>query len=153
MANVEEQIARARNDWRGDRRETQAFEQGLVLGTEYAHSRQKCSGYKNYATFAVALWIDSGGGERLQSYWHGVARDADHMAKHNGDTPQSWLAARLKEEITDPCPGPVELGKAVDGGGHPFHSDQMLGGLFSDLLNAAMSDVDWHQIAKHLLAE
>jgi hypothetical protein len=153
MANVETQIARARNDWNADRRETQAFEQGLVLGTEYAHSRQKCSGYKNYATFAVALWIDSGGGEQLQSYWHSVARDAKHMAEANGDTPESWLAERMKDELTDPCPVASDLAKAIDGAGHPFHTDAMLGGLYSDLLSAALSEVNWYEIAQHLLEE
>lgn len=100
------------------------------------------NGWTNYATWAVALWIDNDEGS--QTYWRQEAaremqeapngqmvRDgvwtADEAARFN-------LAEQLKSESTDTAP---DLGASV----------------YSDLLQAALDDVNWKEIAENIIAD
>ena len=105
-------------------------------------SDKKYNGWTNYETWAVALWIDNEQSSYL--YWREEAerhyREAarsDLVRKGVCSAAQSAtvaLAERLKDEIRDgsPLDGPT---------------------VYTDLLNAALGEVDWHEIAVELLAD
>jgi hypothetical protein len=81
-------------------------------------------GWSNYETWAVKLHIDNE--QDSYEYWQQEA-----LACH-GDRDQ--LASLLKHEHEEALP---ELNEAV----------------FGDLLGAALSEVDWHEIAETLLQD
>ena len=82
------------------------------------------NGWANYETWNVALWIDN---ETLGSYE--TARD---MARHARDARD--LAKALQSWIEDMAP---DLGASM----------------FSDLLAAALGEVNWDEIAGHYYEE
>lgn len=102
---------------------------------------KKYNGWTNYETWAVALWIDS---ERA-SYecWRQAAAQARREAPtcrqvadgiwSEENAARFLLADWLKEDITDAAP----LTEA---------------NVYSDLLNAALAEVNWQEIADHWLA-
>ena len=81
------------------------------------------NGWTNYETWNVALWIDNEQG----TYWE--ARDMARQSRTAGA-----LAQSLKDWITDMAP---DLGASM----------------FADLLGAALSEVDWYEIAGHYFEE
>ena len=98
------------------------------------------NGWANYETWCVKLWMDNNQG--AQSYWAEAASDA---GKHNA----SQLADRLRGEHEE------SIDEAIDSGSH---ADQWKGrfdlpGFARDLLNAALGEVDWYEIAESLLGD
>ncbi len=77
------------------------------------------NGWTNYETWNVALWLDNDQGTHEQC--HDMAKDARS---------ESDLAAQLKDMVHEWAP---DLGAS----------------LFSDLLSAALGEVDWREIAGH----
>ena len=103
------------------------------------------NGWANYETWAVALWIGNEAGSH--EYWEceqaGECYRAAVEAEPGGDR-DGWtaaaaheLAGRLKRELDDEA----ELPRAVDGT------------MYADLLNAALGEVDWHEIATGYVEE
>lgn len=86
------------------------------------------NGWTNYETWVVKLWMDNEEGS--QSYWSEIAEE--HL-KVDGDNAAWGLAERLKEEHSEALPEVI--------------------GFASDLLGAAMSEVNWHEIAESLLED
>ena len=84
------------------------------------------NGWKNYETWNVALWIDNDQGS------YNEARDITRSLGDK-DAPHK-LADGLKDWIGEMAP---DLGAS----------------LFSDLLGAALSEVDWFEIAKHYIED
>ena len=87
-------------------------------------------GWSNYETWAVKLWIDNEEAESLM--W---AEEAAGYLDEDGDalyeTSRRRLAALLKEGYEENMPE--------------------LEGVYADLLNAALSEVNWREIAESLL--
>ena len=77
------------------------------------------NGWTNYETWNVALWIDNEPGTYEE------ARDMARRARSAGD-----LATRVRAWVEDMAP---DLGASM----------------FADLLGAALSEVDWDEIAGH----
>jgi hypothetical protein len=98
-------------------------------------SRETYNGWTNYETWAVALWLDNESGSC--DYWREQAQEAWNAAEA---TPGSQVLNKLKEYHEERA---EELGL--------YKTERM--GVFGDLLNAAMSEVDWHDIARHYIAE
>lgn len=90
------------------------------------------NGWTNYETWAVALWL--GNDEGSASYWQEQAEDC--VSRYGKDTATSKLAGMLKDEICDGEFAP-DLGAS----------------LYADLLGAALSEVDWYEIAEHYVAD
>lgn len=88
---------------------------------------QGYNGWTNYETWAVALWIDN---EQSTQEW---ALELAREAKGN-DHERYELAQGLKSELEEAMP---DLG----------------GSVWSDLLGAAWSEVDWYEIADHYLQQ
>lgn len=95
------------------------------------------NGWTNYETWCVALWIDNEQG----SYSHrcDMAQEAWDGTKEDGpvrlDNAKMVLADQLKEWIAEM---------------NPLASDASL---FSDLLGAALGEVDWYEIAGNFLED
>jgi hypothetical protein len=77
------------------------------------------NGWSNYETWNVALWIDNE---------QDLYKDAKEMARRAKST--GHLAHDLKDWIGEMAP---DLGATM----------------WADLLNAALSEVDWYEIAEH----
>lgn len=100
------------------------------------------NGYTNYETWCVNLWIDNQSAQ--QSWWWAAeARRCYSKAKGNSNFSKlevavSMLADRLKDDHED-------------GASEAIDSMSCGNGVFGDLLRAALSEVDWHEIATNLL--
>lgn len=99
----------------------------------------KYNGWTNYETWNVALWLDNEEGS--YSYWTEQAQDrwndAGLMTHHcwtREEAATYTLADQLKDELTEANP----LQEAS---------------LYCDLLNAALSEVNWSEIARHYIDE
>ncbi len=93
-------------------------------------TRKEYNGWTNYETWAVALWLDNEEGS--QRYWQ---ERAEEYVKTDGkeDAPRG-LADEIKEQHKEANPVPD-------------------GTVFSDLMSAALSEVNWYEIAGHYVAE
>ncbi len=101
------------------------------------------NGWTNYETWAVGLWIDNEQGSH--THWREQASQhfeeaAEEETPHESlwsqrSAARSKLAEQVQEEFEEASP----------------LADQA--SVYSDLLNAALGDVDWHAIADHLLAD
>jgi hypothetical protein len=104
------------------------------------------NGWRNYETWAVALWLDNEEGS--YRYWRDVAQEiwdesdeSEERSVTGGplfsrrEVAVQVLAERLKEEVEDGNP----LADAAS--------------LYSDLLSAALSEVDWREIVENWLAD
>ena len=97
------------------------------------------NGWTNYETWLVALWLDNEQGS--YDYWREAALEAYRSPAENrymdpDARRRLTLVERLRTEIKDE--------------GIP---DELSSGLYSDLLNAALSEVDWYDLARHYLDE
>ncbi len=101
---------------------------------------QRYNGWENYETWAVKLWIDND--ESAYHYWRGRARSEREVAlvagKQLGDATYA-LAQRLEREHDSHT-------------GHPIFQAAN-GTVYSDLLQAALGNVNWYEIAVSLLDE
>jgi hypothetical protein len=82
------------------------------------------NGWRNYETWNVKLWLDNDEGSG--GYW---AEQAEQAVKRFGDNATWTLAQQLKNELNEGAP---DLGASC----------------YADLLNAALGEVDWHEIAE-----
>lgn len=95
---------------------------------------EKYNGWKNYETWAVALWIDNE--QWSQEYARELAEQATTDSSiSEGRTAEGVLADTIKQWVE---------------GQNPLAETATL---FSDLLNAALSEVDWYEIAEHYLTK
>ena len=94
------------------------------------------NGWTNYETWAVSLWMDND--EGAQSYWRDEAiaaleeagrTESEHLTKKEEAT--LILSDKIKEQHEEAQPEVT--------------------GVFVDLINAAMSEVNWHEIAEGLI--
>ena len=94
------------------------------------------NGWTNYETWAAKLWMDNEEGS--YRHWDSEAQDAWDDAEADGtftrdEVASRELAEKLKEEHESAMPD--------------------VQGLFSDLLTAALSEVNWHEIAASLIED
>src|SRR5437870_5544018 len=95
------------------------------------------NGWRNYETWLTNLWLSNDQG--TYEYWRDLARESWQHAEDTdiltrGQVARSGLAARLKDEIEESSPCPEA-------------------GLYSDLLNAALSEIDWYEVAEAFLED
>ena len=99
-------------------------------------TEKRYNGWTNYETWAVKLWMDNDEGS--YHYWQDVTRQTwkDAEATQYADRStiaRMALADTLKNEHEEALP--------------------KLQGFASDLLTAALGDVDWYEIANSLLED
>src|SRR5262249_39679755 len=110
----------------------------LRTGTESIAHRASCKIYNGWSTFEtwlVALWLDNE--ETSYHYLREGAREAQADVDYAEDAAPLALAERLKEEHEEAAQ--ARLGSTAD--------------VFWDLLESALTEVDWCEIAEHLLGE
>ncbi len=96
------------------------------------------SGWKNYETWCVSLWLDYDQGsyndcrEQAQSAW-----DDATPGQYDWQTREQQATYALAESLKDTVEESNPLNDSAS--------------LFSDLLSAALSEVDWQEIAEHYL--
>ena len=103
------------------------------------------NGWSSYETWAVKLWMDNE--ESSYRYWQERTREAvettddkfPNQFMDKVDNAKSLLAEWLKNEHDSQSEHPVFT--AADGT------------VYADLLNAALSEVNWHEIAGALLED
>jgi len=126
---------------------TSKSSRGIVRKASAQAQEQHCNrdhrynGWENYETWNVALWL--GNDEGSESYWNEAAQEAyDQSSAEKSFTREEnaalWLRHKLKEEITSSADDMLEAAG---------QSASML----SDLLGAALSEVNWHAIAEHYI--
>jgi hypothetical protein len=95
------------------------------------------NGWSNYETWNLALWI--GNEQGSDSYWREVAEEAYREAEVDGSRTRREVAAyeiaeRLKAETEEGAP---DIGNSF----------------YSDILGAAMSEVNYYEIAENWLED
>jgi hypothetical protein len=88
-------------------------------------NEHKYNGWANYETWAVKLWLRSSRSSR--SYWTEQAREL-----HGSHTAVDQLSDQLKDKLIDASPLQEPS-------------------VYADLLNAALSKVDWYELARSYL--
>lgn len=101
-----------------------------IMTTNNNSADQGYNGWKNYETWTVSLWLDND---------YGAYQQCLDLTQHTQTTqPEAQQAHQLAEKLKqwieeeNPCSG---------------------SSLYSDLMNAALSEVNWLEIAEHLLAD
>jgi hypothetical protein len=107
-------------------------------------TKQDYNGWTNYETWAVKLWMDNDEGS--QNHW---SEQAEQAIEHAKVTPSANYRMTGVEPFTDDERAVLALEKQLDA----EHQEMLpeLEGFAADLLNAAMSEVNWHEIAQSLV--
>jgi hypothetical protein len=96
---------------------------------------KKHNGWTNYETWAVALGLDNE--ESSDQYWRAVADETIQLTKRPEERREeagTALADRIKDEILDGIPTAIT-------------------GFYADLLQSALEEVNWLEIAENFLGE
>lgn len=96
----------------------------------------KYNGWTNYETWLVNLWIDNDEGS--QRFWQLLRRATDALESNEEDPngAESDLADALKESFEDQAEAMTEVT-----------------GFWADLINSALGEVNWDEIAEHMIAD
>lgn len=96
--------------------------------------KREYNGWHNYETWNVALWF----GNDSSQYWDEMATECYERAEADdtftrAENATFELADAMKEFVEENTPETV--------------------GMYADLLGAALSEVNWHEIAEHYIDE
>lgn len=104
---------------------------------------KRYNGWQNYETWNVALWLNNDQGlsemweARAQEYWDEAEAEGSFTREDNATL---LLADMLKNELEDEMATLLESAKAS-------------ASMWADLLGAALSEVNWREIAEHYIEE
>lgn len=115
------------------------YDEGVQRGLAIAEEHKRYNGWTNYETWCVALWFGNDAPE--QSFWEEQARDAWESSETEATFTRAerailTLADSMKEHVEEYA-GPVTE-KAT---------------MLSDLMSAALSEVNWYEIAQHYVQD
>jgi hypothetical protein len=103
------------------------------------NSQQTFNGWANYETWCVNLWLTND--EGADCYWREQA--ADRLAEAE-DRPEPHLTPRERARVAlaDQLRDELTEEESIPGAN-----------LYRDLLNAALGEVDWHEVADAFLED
>lgn len=104
------------------------------------------NGWTNYETWNLALWIDNEQG--TQEYWRDRAEEAYRDAK---DTPSVNAKLTASEPFTRAERAMLALADALKD--DTEENSPTVVGFYADVLSAAISEVNYHEIASHWVEE
>jgi hypothetical protein len=101
---------------------------------------EKYNGWTNYETWNVKLWMDNDQGS--YAYYGELAQEVYDASKADGNPGDASyaLAERIKDEYESAMADLLDSAKASST-------------VWADLLGAALSEVNWHEIAEHLIED
>lgn len=104
-------------------------------------TQKEYNGWYNYETWLLKLWIDNDEGG--QSYWNGRAQEAYDDAKADRTFTKE---ERAKLDLADAIREHFEEAEAdiLDRAG-------IQSSFWADMLGAALSEVNWYEIASHMI--
>jgi hypothetical protein len=95
---------------------------------------QKYNGWTNYETWNVALWMGNDSSDYYQEIAQEIFNESETETSFTkAERATLTLADRLKEDFEENTP--------------------TVTGCYADLLSAALSEVDWHEIAEHYISD
>ena len=102
---------------------------------------KRYNGWTNYETWLVNLWMDNSEGD--QSYWAEQAHDAwnnSEPGRYDWQTREAQATRALADSLKD---------------WHEEMASEQVGNasVFSDLIGAALGNVNWQEIAEHLISD
>ena len=104
-------------------------------------NKQAYNGWTNYETWNVKLWMDNDGyeyyAERAQEIYDASRADSDFTRSERATL---TLADSLKDQYENAMQDVLDASKAQTS-------------VWADLLGAALSEVNWHEIANSLMDE
>jgi len=97
------------------------------------------NGWTNYETWLVKLWIDNSEADQL--FW-------------NGEAEAAWNSAEADDTFTKRERAALDLMNQLREQHEEIVSETVpVSGFIADLIGAAMSEVNWHEIAESLLED
>ena len=97
------------------------------------------NGWTNYETWNVKLWMDND--ESTYHYWQEQTDELWKRAQEN----QAWPGSTRKESAA------IQLADALKS--KCEENQPEVSGMYADLLGAALSEVNWLEIAENMLEE
>lgn len=121
-------------------------EDGLKRVAKHTKSAQEqgYNGWTNYETWVVALWLDNEEGS--YNYWREVLAEIREESQDGG-----LRSEYSPSSVTDDDLVRYELADRLKDQHEEFMPE--VEGVYSDLLNAALSEVNWGEIAGNMMEE
>jgi len=122
----------------------EAFEKLAALRNDSAKVAQEggYNGYTNYETWAVCLWLDNDSGN--YEYWQERVQELTGELGEGFEESKYWSPdEKVKFTIADELKGQFE----------DLAEQANLEGVLADLLNGALSEVKWDEVAENVLAK
>lgn len=94
--------------------------------------QEKYDGWTNYETWNVALWLE---GDEANQYWREQALELLQIDGNDNDDAKAQLAQQLQGDIV------------------VMNQPKLGASMYADLLGAALSEVNWYEIAAHYVDE
>lgn len=103
-------------------------------------TKNEYNGWTNYETWCVNLWIDNE--ESSQRYWAEQADECLRLGFADEVLTREQRATHTLADILrdEHCERFADVSE-----------ERIANTVFADLMNAALSEVNWHEIAKHLV--
>lgn len=104
---------------------------------------EKYNGWTNYESWCLNLWMTNDQGS--QEYWAEQAQDAwDNTEPDEGETRDESAIATLRDSLK---------AQFEDQKDELLEEAKLSCSVWADLLGAALSEVNWHEIAEALIAD